>query len=64
MHRGKWEAQPNAGMGLEGLQGTPGAAIGHAHQRSPSPYDQGRDQWLAPAAHAFEAPPHTRTEAR
>jgi transposase-like protein len=64
MHRRKWDAKTNARMVLEGIQGKPGAEICHEHQMSQSPYDQWRDQFLAHAAHAFEAPQPTRTEAR
>jgi hypothetical protein len=64
MHRRQGEAQTNARMVLEGIQGKPGAESCHEHQMSHSPYDQWRDQLLAHAAHAFEAPQPTRTEAR
>jgi transposase-like protein len=64
MHRRQGEAQTNARMVLEGIQGKPVAEICHEHQMSHSPYDQWRDQFLAHAAHAFEAPQPTRTEAR
>jgi transposase-like protein len=64
MHRRTWDAQTNARMVLAGIQGKPGADICHEHPRSHSPYDQWRDQFLAHAAQAFEAPQHTRTEAR
>jgi len=46
------------------LQGKPVAAICHEYQISQSQSYQWRDQFLAHAAHAFEAPQHTRTEAR
>ena len=64
MHRRQGEAQTNARMVLEGRQGQPGADICPEPQRSHSPYDQWRDQFLTPAAQAFEAPQHPRTEAR
>ena len=58
------DAKPTALIGLEGLQGKPVADSCNAHQISPSPYDQGRDQCLANAAHAVERHQHTRQEAR
>jgi transposase len=64
MHRRTWDAQTKARIVLDGLQGTPGAEICHEHQISQSQYSQWRDQFLAHAANAFEAPQHTRTEAR
>jgi transposase-like protein len=64
MHRRKWDAPINAKMVSQGLQGKPIAEICHEHQISPSQYDQGRDQFLAHAANAFEVNQHNRTEAR
>jgi transposase-like protein len=64
MHRRQWDAKTNARIVLEGIQGKPVAEICHEHQSSQSQYSQWRDQFLAHAAHAFEAPQHTRTEAR
>src|SRR5258705_2055929 len=64
MHWRKWNAKPRARIVLEGLKGKPVAEICHEHQISQSQYYQWRDQFLAHAAHAFEAHQHTRTEAR
>jgi transposase-like protein len=64
MHRRQWDAKIKARIVVEGLQGKPVAELCHEHQISQSQYDQWRDQFLAHAAHAFEAHQHTRTEAR
>jgi transposase-like protein len=64
MHRRTGDAKPKARIVLEGLQGKSVAALGNEHQISPSQYYQWRDQFLAHAAHAFEAHQHSRTEAR
>jgi transposase-like protein len=64
MHRRQWDAKIKARIVVEGLQGKPVAELCHEHQISQSQYYQWRDQFLAHAAHAFEAHQHTRTEAR
>jgi transposase-like protein len=64
MHRRKWDAKTKARIVLEGLQGKPVAEVCNEYQISQSQYYQWRDQFLAHAAHAFEAHQHTRTEAR
>ncbi len=51
-------------IGLAGLKGKPVAAICTAHQISQSPDYQGRDQFLANAAHAFEVHQPPQSEAR
>jgi hypothetical protein len=64
MQRRQWDAQTNAMIVIQGLQGKPVAVICNAYQISPSPYDQWREQFLAPARHAFEVQPHGRQEVR
>jgi transposase-like protein len=64
MPRRKWEAKTKALVVLEGLQGKSVAEICTAHQISQSLYYQWRDQFLANAAKAFDAPQRTRKEAR
>jgi transposase-like protein len=64
MHRRTWDAKTKARIVLEGLQGKSVAEICNEHQISQSQYYQWRDQFLAHAANAFEAPQHTRPEAR
>ena len=64
MHRRKWDAKAKAIIVLEGLKGKPVAEICTEHQISQSQYYQGRDQFLAHAANAFEVHQHTRKEAR
>lgn len=49
---------------IQGLQGKPVAVICNAYQISQSQYDQGRDQFLAHASHAFEVPHQGRQEVR
>ena len=64
MRRRKWDAKTNAFLVLEGLKGRSVAERCPEHQMSPSRYDHWRDQFLAPAAQAFEDPQRTRKEAR
>jgi transposase-like protein len=64
MHRRKWDAHTNAMIVIEGLQGKPVVELCTAHQISPSLDDQWRDQFLAHAAKAFDAPPRPRKEVR
>jgi hypothetical protein len=47
---------------IQGLQGKPIAEIRHEHQISQSESYQGRAQFLAQAATAFEVNQHNRTE--
>jgi transposase-like protein len=64
MPRRQWDATTTALIVLEGLTGQSGAEICPAHQLRPSLYDPWRDQFLAHAATAVEAPQRTRKEAR
>ena len=64
MPRRQGDATTKARIALEGLQGKPVAEICNERQISQAQYYQWRDQFLAQAAHAFEAPQHPRTEAR
>jgi len=64
MSRRKWDAKTNAMIVLEGLKGKSVAEICAEHQIGQSLYYQWRDQFLANAAKAFDAPQHTRKEAR
>jgi transposase-like protein len=49
---------------LEGLKGKPVAELCHEHQLSHAQYYQGRDQFLAHAAKAFEVHAQSQREAR
>jgi transposase-like protein len=64
MQRRQWDAKTKARIVMQGLQGRPVAEICHEYQMSQSLSYQGRDQFLARAAHAFEVHQHTRKEAR
>ena len=64
MQKRKWDAKTKAMIVLEGLKGKPVAEVCTEHQISQSQYYQGRDQFLAHAASAFEVHQHTRKEAR
>jgi transposase-like protein len=64
MKRRKWDANTKAMIVIEGLKGKPVAQLCNKHQISQSLYDQWRDQFLAPAAKAFDDPQRTRQEAR
>jgi putative transposase len=64
MSRRKWDAKTKAMIVLEGLKGKSVAEICAEHQISQSLYYQRRDQFLANAAKAFDAPQRTRKEAR
>jgi transposase-like protein len=64
MQKRKWDAKTKALIVIEGLKGKPVAEICNEHQISQSQYYQGRDQFLANAAQAFESHQHTRKEAR
>ncbi len=64
MHRRKWDADLQAKIVIQGLQGRPVAALCHESQISPSLYDQWRDQFLANALRSFEAHQYDRQEAR
>lgn len=56
MQRRQWRADTKAIIVLEGLKGRPVAELCTAHQMSAAPYDQWRNQLLANACRAFEAP--------
>jgi transposase-like protein len=64
MQRRTWDAKTKAMIVLEGLKGKPVAELCHEHQLSPAQYDQGRDQFLAHAATAFEVHEQSHREAR
>ena len=64
MQRRQWDANTQAKVVIQGLQGTPVAEICHEPQISQSQYSQGRDQFLAQAAKAFEIHQHHQKEAR
>jgi transposase-like protein len=64
MRKRKWDAKTKALIVLEGFKGKPVGEICTRHQISQSQYYQWRDQFLANAAHAFEARQHSRTETR
>jgi hypothetical protein len=64
MPRRQWEAKTQGMIVLEGLNGTPVAALCHEPQSSQAQYDQWRDQLLAHAAKAFEVPAQRQREAR
>jgi hypothetical protein len=64
MQRRTWDAQTQAMIVLEGLQGKPVAALCAAPRISQAPYDQWRDQCLAHAPKAFEVHAPSQREAR
>jgi hypothetical protein len=64
MQRRTWDAKTKAMIVLEGLKGKPVAELCHEHQLSPAQYYQGRDQFLAHAATAFEVHEQSQREAR
>lgn len=64
MPRRKWDAKTQAMRVIEGLKGTPVAALCHENQISQAPYDQWRDQCLAHAPQAFEVHEHHQRAAR
>jgi transposase-like protein len=64
MERRKWDAKTKAMIVLEGLKGKPVAELCNEHQLSQAQYSQGRDQFLAHAAQAFEVHEQSQREAR
>ena len=62
MQRRKWDAKAQALMVLEGLKGKSVTEICTEHPIRQSLYSQGRDQFLAHAAKAFDDPQRTRKE--
>jgi hypothetical protein len=64
MHRRTWDAKTKVMIVLQGLQGKPVAELCTEHQISQSLYYQGRDQFLANAAKAFEGQQQSQQEAR
>ena len=64
MQRRKWDAKTKAMIVLEGLKGKPVAELCNEHQLSQAQYYQGRDQFLAHAAKAFEVHEQSQREAR
>jgi hypothetical protein len=64
MHRRHWDADLQAKIASQGLQGRAVAALCQEDQISPSRYDQWRDPFLTHAARTFEVQPYDRPEAR
>lgn len=64
MHRRTWNPNTNALIVREGLKGKPVAEPCHEPQISQAQYDQGRDQFPAHAAQAFEVHERSQRDAR
>jgi transposase len=64
MKRRQWDAQSNARIVREGLQGRPVAELCHEHQISQSQSDQWRDHFLAKASKACEVHRDAQKDAR
>src|SRR5262245_11325216 len=64
MHPRKWDADTQAKIVIQGLQGRPVAELCNEYQISQFLYYQWRDQFLANAARAFDGQQYDRREAR
>jgi len=64
MQRRQWEANTNAMIVLEGLNGNPVVELCTEYQISQAQSYQWRDQWLAHASKAFEGHEQSQREAR
>jgi transposase-like protein len=64
MHRRQWDADTQAKIVIQGLQGRPVAELCHEYEISQSLSDQWRDQLLANAARALDIQPTNRKESR